>query len=98
MINPKTIYKKSNEFLERTIEKEHIIIPFSSKKAKANNDLYTFNEVGLEIWKRINGKRSVEEISAELYEIFDVPKIVLTKSVHGFMATLVNSGLIESKK
>jgi len=98
MINKGTIYMKSEELIERKIENEHILIPFTSKKGKARNDLYTFNEVGLEIWKRINGKNNVGEIITELYEIFDVEKDVLSKSVHGFIKTLIKSGLIEPKK
>ena len=98
MIRKEAIYKKSEHLIERKIEKEHIIIPLNSRTKKTSNDLYAFNEVGLEIWKRINGKKNTSEIIAELYEIFDVEKKVLSKSVHGFIGTLLKQGLIELKK
>lgn len=56
------IYAKSRDLVEREIEGEIIIVPLTSGIGDLEDELFSLNEVGKDIWTRIDGKKPVSEI------------------------------------
>jgi len=78
-----SIYVPSDKIVAREIEGELIIVPLVSGIGDMEDELFTLNETGREIWKRLDGKKSLKDISAELAEKFEAPKEEIEKDVLG---------------
>ena len=61
----------------------------------ANGEYFGLNEVGSEIWKTIDGKKSLAEISALLLAEYDVVPTVLEADMLELIGELLNKGLIQ---
>lgn len=61
----------------------------------ASGEYFGLNEVGSEIWKKIDGKKSFEEISALLLAEYDVVPTVLEADMLELIGELLNKGLIQ---
>lgn len=55
---------------------------------------YVFDGVAFEIWRRIDGTRSEEQIVAELAEAFGAPRERVAEDVAAFVAQLRELGLV----
>jgi len=56
------IYARSQDLVEREIEGEIIIVPLTSGIGDLEDELFSLNEVGRDIWARIDGKKLVSKI------------------------------------
>ena len=83
-----TIYAKSRELVEREIEGEIIIVPLTSGIGDLEDELFSLNKVGRDVWARIDGKKCVSEIVKELEKIYKVGREKLTTDVRGFLEEL----------
>lgn len=52
------------------------------------------NEVGLMIWKQVDGRRSIQDIAAELAARFDADAEVVAQDTQEFIEDLVNKELL----
>ena len=92
------VYRKSEELVEREIEGELIIVPLTSGIADMEDELYTLNPVGRDVWERLNAKRSVGNIVEELLELYQGEKEEIRADVLGFLAELKKRRMIEEVK
>ena len=90
----KIIYTRSHELVEREIEGELIIIPLTSGIGDLEDELFSLNEIGRDVWARIDGKRRVSQIVKELEKIYQVEREKITADVLGFLAELAKRKLI----
>jgi len=88
------IYAKSRDLVEREIEGEIIIVPLTSGIGDLEDELFSLNQVGRDVWARIDGKRCVSEIVKELEKIYKVGRENLTTDVLGFLEELEKRKLI----
>ena len=88
------IYAKSKDLVEREIEGEIIIVPLTSGIGDLEDELFSLNEVGRDVWARIDGKRCVSEIVNELGEIYETDREKLISDVLGFLRELERRKLI----
>ncbi len=56
---------------------------------------YVFEGPSFEIWTRIDGTRTEEQIVDELVELYDAPREQIAVDVHSFLAQLLELHLIE---
>ncbi|GAI81659.1 unnamed protein product, partial [marine sediment metagenome] len=61
------------------------------------DELFSLNEVGRDVWARIDGRKPVSEIVNELEEIYETQREKLTRDVLGFLAELEKRKLIVEK-
>lgn len=95
MTNLKKIYKKSKDIVEREIEGEMILIPIASDVVDLENDLiFSLNEIGKEIWQKIDGRKKVLDIVRELEDIYDIEEGELTRDVLNFLEELVKKDIL----
>jgi len=93
--NLKKIYKKSKDIVEREIEGEMILIPIASDVVDLENDLiFSLNEIGKEIWQKIDGRKKVLDIVRELEDIYDIEEGELTRDVLNFLEELVKKDIL----
>jgi len=52
------------------------------------------NPVGVAIWKRLDGKHTLEQISKEIRESFSEPTTSVEEDVAAFVRQLVDAGMI----
>jgi hypothetical protein len=65
------IYIPSMDIVAREIEGEIVIIPLVSGIGDMEDELYTLNESAREIWKRLDGKKTLGDIAVELISEFE---------------------------
>ncbi len=88
------IYAKSQDLVEREIEGELIIVPLTSGIGDLEDELFSLNEIGRDVWARIDGERRVSQIVKELERIYLVEREKISADVLGFLAELAKRKLI----
>ncbi|MBA7661298.1 PqqA binding protein [subsurface metagenome] len=88
------IYARSHDLVEREIEGELIIVPLTSGIGDLEDELFSLNGVGRDVWARIDGKRRVSQIVRELEKIYQLEREKITADVLGFLAELRKRKLI----
>lgn len=81
MIDTQLIYRPSEEIVIREIENEIIIIPLTSGIADMENELYTLNETGRDIWERLDGQKSLQQVIDEISLEYNADKAQITADV-----------------
>jgi len=84
----------SEDIVARVIEGELIIVPLVSGIGDMDDELYTMNETGGAIWSRLDGKKSLREIAAELGAQFNAAPGVVEQDVLGLIAELVRRKIV----
>ncbi|MBX3235118.1 MAG: PqqD family protein [Nitrospiraceae bacterium] len=74
------IYRKSPDFVERDVAGECILVPIR-KRAQDARSIYVLNETGAALWKRIDGRRTLDDILRDFQEEYDVAPERLAQDV-----------------
>lgn len=98
-VETKGIYAVSENVVSREIESEIIIVPLVSGIGSLEDELYTLNESGKAIWKKIDGRRNLKSIAEELATECDAPAGEIEEDVLGLAQELLERGmLVEVRK
>ena len=89
-LNLGAIYTSSEDVVAREIEGELIIVPLTSGIGDMEDELFTLNETGRAIWDRLDGKKNLKEIVAELRNEFEDAAGEIEQDVAGLTAELLN--------
>jgi len=93
-INLDSTYSQSEDVVAREIEGEIIIVPLVSGIGDMEDELYTLNETGRSIWKKFNGKKSVNEVIRELSSEFEAEMGEIEKDVTGLLKELLKRKML----
>jgi len=88
------VYAPSEEVVAREIEGELIIVPLVSGIGDMEDELYTLNETGREIWDRLDGKRSLKDIALDLSETFEAPEGEIERDILGLLEELLRRRIV----
>jgi hypothetical protein len=88
------VYAPSQDIVARNIEGELIIVPLASGIGDLEDELYTLNETGKAIWERLDGKKRLKEVLAELSEEFEAPAGEIEKDLTGLVEELVRRRIL----
>ncbi len=88
------IYAPSEDAVTRVIEGDLIIVPLACGIGDADDELYTLNETGRAIWQRLDGRRPLGEIAAELTGEFEAPYEAIAADILGFVEEMVRRRLL----
>ena len=88
------IYKASKDVVARDIEGEIVIIPLAAGIGDMEDELYTLNETGREIWAGLDGKKSLKALAEELSSRFDAPEEAIEKDVAGLVGELLKRKML----
>jgi len=92
-----TICVPSEDVVAREIEGDMIIVPLVAGIGDADDDLYTLNETGKAIWKKLDGQLSLEQVSVALAEEFSSPAEEIKADVLGFATEMIRRGILAVK-
>lgn len=87
----------SPDVLSAEIEGDTVLVPIVRGVADAARDLYVLNGVGQAIWKRMDGRHTLKDLSEQLGEEFEAPPEELGASVLEFAAELMRRGFLVTK-
>lgn len=87
----------SEDVVAREIEGEIVIVPLVAGIGNADDELYSLNETGQAIWKRLDGQRTLAQVAADLAAEFDAPLTDLETDVLGFARELTGRRILAVK-
>lgn len=96
-VSASTVCGPSPDVVAREIEGEIVIVPLVAGIGDADDELYTLNETGHALWKKLDGRRSLAQIVDELEPDFDAPRATLEADVVGFAAEMVRRGILTAR-
>lgn len=71
MSDPQAVFKRNPDFIARKIGGETVLIPLQ-KKIYDISSIYNLNEMGSQIWERLDGSKTLQQIEEELTNVYDV--------------------------
>jgi len=77
-------YKVSEEIITREIEGEMIIVSLDADIGSMDDNLYTLNSTGREIWKYLDGKHSIQ----------DAPENQIAGQIDKLIGELIKRGFV----
>ncbi|MFO7753412.1 MAG: PqqD family protein [Desulfobacteraceae bacterium] len=89
------IYVQSEDVVAREIEDEFILVPIASGIGDLEDAIYTLNETGKEIWKRLDHGKTVKSLVDELLTEFDAAYETIINDVCGILGELVSLNMVE---
>lgn len=93
-ITPDSVFAPSDDVVSREIEGELIIVPITSGIGDLEDELYTLNDTGRAIWHRLDGRRTLADIAAELEKEFDAPLETIIQDVLGLTGELASRKIV----
>lgn len=98
-INLNSIYKPSEDVVAREVQGEFIIIPVTNGVGDLEDEIFTLNPVGLAVWNKLDGKKSLNKVVKDLILEFEGSSDEIEKDVLGFTGELLNRRmLVEAAK
>jgi hypothetical protein len=93
-LTPETICAPSEDVVAREIDGELIIVPIASGIGDMEDELYTLNETGRAIWRRLDGTASLGRIAADLADEYSAPIADIERDVLGLAVELVRRKML----
>ncbi len=91
------VYAPSDEVVARDIEGELIIVPLTAGVGDMEDELFTLNDSGRAIWKKLDGKKSVDKLISELSEEYRAEPGEIEKDVIGLLEELLKRNILSKK-
>lgn len=88
------VYAPSGDIVAREIEGELIIIPLAQEPGDEQEALYTLNETGRDIWKRLNGTATLQAVADALAAEYDAAPADITRDIVGLAEELLARRLL----
>jgi hypothetical protein len=82
------VYAPSEDIVARNIEGELIIVPLVSGIGDLEDELFTLNETGKAIWDRLDGKKKLKDVLAQLSAEFEAPAVEIEQDLIGLVEEL----------
>ncbi len=70
-IRKDAVYVPSDDVVAREIAGELIIVPLVAGIGDMEDELYTLNDTGRDIWKRLDGRATLDAVATDLAELYD---------------------------
>ncbi len=87
-------YIPSDDIVAREIEGELIIVPMVAGIGDMEDELYSLNDTGKDIWRRLDGKATLADIARNLTEEYDAPPGEIETDVVGLVGELVRRKML----
>jgi len=92
------VFVPSEDVVAREIEGELIIVPLIAGIGDLEDELFTLNETGKAIWKRLDGKTSLRAIAADLTKDYHAPAGEIEKDLLGLVEELLKRRMLVEAK
>lgn len=91
------IYIPSENVVAREIDGEMIIVPLTAGIGNMEDELYSLNETGKAIWKKLDGNESVGNIVSSLSKEYRADEKGIEEDVVGLITELCKRRIIVEK-
>jgi hypothetical protein len=88
-----TCFTKEKDLVTRDVAGEEIIVPIKGHVGDLEG-VFTLNEVGAIIWRLIDGKTTISQLTQAVRDEYDVEASEAEKDVVDFLRSLEDAGLI----
>jgi len=89
------VYRPSADIVAREIEGQLIIVPIAAGVGDMEDELYSLNDSGRAVWGKLDGKRSLQQVVAELSDEYEAAPNVIEADVTGLVAELLQRRMLE---
>ena len=89
-----SVYALSEDVVARDIHGEFIIIPITSGIGDSGEDMFSLNNFGMDIWEKLDGKRSLKEVVSVLALRFEGDIAEIKKDCLGLIGELLKRKMI----
>lgn len=96
-INLNAVCVPSEDVVAREIEGEIVIVPLVAGIGDAEDELYTLNETGHAIWRKLDGARTLGAVVDALAQEFATPRADIESDVLGFASELTRRRILTVK-
>lgn len=86
--------KIKDGYILKKVAGENIVIATGEARISFNG-IITFNEVGAEVFERLDGTRTLEQIVDEIAAIYNAPREIIESDIKKLIEKMKNHGLIE---
>ena len=91
------IYVPSDDIVARDIEGELIIVPLVAGIGDMEDELFSLNDTGKDIWHRLDGKTTLAGIASALVAEYSAPPDEIERDVVGLVGELVRRKMLVVK-
>lgn len=88
------IFSHSNDVVSREIDGALIIVPLTSGVGDMEDDLFSMNESGTEIWNMLDGKKTLQEIVEALARQYQAEPGKIEQDVAGIVEELLKRRML----
>ena len=88
------VFAKCEDFVQRDVAGECLLVPLKRQLIDANC-IYVLNETGTAVWNKIDGRRSLSDITGEMYEEFEVTSEQLEQDLVVLIQDLLSINAIQ---
>ena len=92
------VYAPSEDVVVREIEGEVVIVPLVSGIGDIEDELFTLNETGRDVWQRVDGSKPLAAVVRELADEYDAPSELIEGDVVGLLEELLVRKMIVEKE
>jgi hypothetical protein len=89
-----SVCRPSEDVVAREIEGEMIIVPLAAGIGDADDELYTLNDTGREIWHALDGQRTLGQVAEVMAGAFDSRPEEIAADVLGFATEMVRRRML----
>ncbi len=86
-------YGPSDAVVAREIEGEIVIVPLTAGIGDLEDELYSLNETGREVWRLLDG-RTLDDVVEALAMDYDASREEIDADVRGLLSELLRRGIV----
>jgi hypothetical protein len=90
-------YVPSDDIVAREIEGELVIVPLVAGIGDMEDELFSLNDTGKEIWRKLDGKATLAEVAQALAAEYDAQPKEIESDVVGLVGELVRRKMLVVK-
>ena len=88
------VFSHSTDVVSRVIDGALIIVPLTSGVGDMEDDLFSMNESGTEIWNMLDGKKTLQAIVDVLAQEYQAEPAEIEQDVAGIVAELLKRRML----
>lgn len=92
------VYVPSRDIVAREIEGELIIVPLVAGIGDMEDELFSLNDTGKDIWRRLDGKATLAEVAKALAGEYSAPPSEIEADVLGLVGELVRRKMLVARQ
>jgi hypothetical protein len=89
-----TVFSHSSDVVSREIDGALIIVPLTAGVGDMEDDLFSMNETGTEIWNMLDGTKTVREVVSVLARQYRAEAGEIEQDVAGIVAELLKRRML----